>query len=171
MKKEEGRKKHNNKIYQSKKQKSNHSDIRFNIDIDRPDHEAEQTIYLSHNVQYTIKYSAASGHSLSYADYIFFVPQSVVTCPESGPTEEGGLDHGGYLTEKLTVTLRLRAIGEDYVLCLREGGLDGSNRIVMHSHIRAVVGFESPSMPPLVPPPLPVPSLPPLQPPPGTNSQ
>ena len=86
MKKEEGRKKHNNKIYQSKKQKSNHSDIRFNIDIDRPDHEAEQTIYLSHNVQYTIKYSAASGHSLSYADYIFFVPQPWPYCRRAGAT-------------------------------------------------------------------------------------
>ena len=174
MKKEEGRKKHNNKIYQSKKQKSNHSDIRFNIDIDRPDHEAEQTIYLSHNVQYTIKYSAASGHSLSYADYIFFVPQSVMTCPESGPTEEGGLDHGGYLTESLTVTLRLRAIGEDYVLCLRQGGLDGSNRIAMHRHIRAVVSFDPPSQPPSAPfiapplkqfPEMPPQMLPPMLPP------
>ena len=86
--------------------------------------------------------------------YAVWIPQSVATCPEVGPST-----HGGFVHFELSIDVYLPVSLDPYVLCIREPWETGTPTR------RADVTLESHPCPPASPPPTsPPPSHPPLSP-------
>ena len=111
--------------------------------------------HVDHLEPFTITLDPSSGEQLPPYSKVFFVPQGTATCPVQVDNS-----HGGFLDQDLSVQISLPATTSVFVLCLAPPYSDVA---VMHTHIRVLVGYRSPSPPPPTPPP-PSPSPPPPSP-------
>ena len=115
-------------------------------------HGCEMTLGTVAHAEHTVVTFTAGVDAHAYAVWI---PQSVATCPEVGPST-----HGGFVHFELSIDVYLPALSEPYVLCIREPWETG------RPTRRADVTLESHPCPPTSPPP---PLGPPSPPPPPTT--